>query len=669
MYGVSGIPHAQFGGYLSDVGGGTTYPRYVSKYNQIIDTDAPAEIDMVFMMADVDNFMIEANVTLTGDITTTNNKIIFLVTQHYTDDYFCVVRRYADQDFELTTNGDTGTYSATLGADFEYDDVDDLRGVVLIQTLSGNHAIHQAAMSELVQFGANFTSDVAAGPPALDVQFTSMSMPPGGLVSWEWDLDGDGEIDSEEENPAYVYTEPGTYTISLTVSDGEQTDTMTIEDYIYVQDTGNDYGPVAGHWDPQYGEYHLIGDVTIPSGSELIIEPGTVINGGSSVGFTVNGTIIADANDDDPIIFNELDRDVWDGIDFVNSSANISILYNCQFNNAEESAIYIDASSVDIQNCRFMNNTASDLGGAIHIMNSDDVYIGKSFFGNNDGGSLAGAIGILGSDPVIENNIIVNNQAGQAAAVSASDDSMPVLTNNTIANNLCTGSTGATLFIYHSDMEITNNIIIGDNEPLLGLFGDFLATYNCVLGGFEGNGNIDADPMFTNPTTENGVVDNLVNAEWYLAEDSPCIDAGDPNGEVMDVEDPENPGLPLWPAMGTLATDMGAYGGMGNPWLDGDDDPIAPEVTGVSLDVYPNPFNPETSIALNLPDNQPVTLAIYNVKGQLIRTLIDNDKVESGAKIVWNGLDDNGKSVSSGVYFARLVTAKGSAVHKMALIK
>ncbi len=670
MYGVSGIPHAQFGGYLEDVGGGTTYPRYLVKYNQIIDDDAPAEIEMVFTQSDPDNFLIQADVTLTADITTSNNKIMFIVTQRYTDDYFCVVRRYEAQDFDLSLNGDTGTYSATLGADFEYDDVDDLRGVVLIQTTSSDHTIHQAAMSELMQFGANFTSDVISGPPALSVQFTSLSMPPGGLVSWEWDFDNDGSIDSEEEDPAWVFTEPGTYTVSLTVSDGEQTDNITIEDYIYVMDAGNVYGTLAGHWDPQYGEYHLIGDVTVPAGSQLVIEPGTVISGQTGIGMIINGTLLADASDGDPIIFNEMDRNPWAGIDFISATESTSILNNCEFYNAQESAVYIEESGVDIDNCRFMYNNASDGGGAIQMLNAGDVTINGCFFGNNNGGSLAGAIGMETSNPVLMNNIIVNNQANQSGAISARELSAPVLINNTIANNLCSGSSGATIFLYRSDMEMVNNIIIGEGEPLLDLLGDFYATYNCISGGFEGDGNIDADPLFSNPTSEYGVVDDLLVAEWYLSEDSPCIDAGDPESDNMDVEDPDNPGLPLWPAMGTLATDMGAYGGMGNLWMDADDnEPIAPQVTGVSMAVYPNPFNPETSIALSIPDNEPVTLCIYNVRGQLIRTLLDNDKVESGTGIVWNGHDDNGKSVSSGIYFARLTTSKGHAIQKMALIK
>ncbi|MFA5498879.1 MAG: T9SS type A sorting domain-containing protein [Candidatus Cloacimonadia bacterium] len=82
------------------------------------------------------------------------------------------------------------------------------------------------------------------------------------------------------------------------------------------------------------------------------------------------------------------------------------------------------------------------------------------------------------------------------------------------------------------------------------------------------------------------------------------------------------------------------------------------------LNNYPNPFNPETTISLNLPKASEVELAIYNIKGQLIKKLI-NTHMEAGQhKIVWNGND-----VSSGLYFYKLTTPEGSLINKMMLLK
>ncbi len=84
---------------------------------------------------------------------------------------------------------------------------------------------------------------------------------------------------------------------------------------------------------------------------------------------------------------------------------------------------------------------------------------------------------------------------------------------------------------------------------------------------------------------------------------------------------------------------------------------------------YPNPFNPETSIAFALKEGGNVRLAIYNVKGQLIRTLVD-DKLPAGRyQAVWNGKDEAGRGVSSGIYLYRMESADYCKTMKMMLMK
>lgn len=69
---------------------------------------------------------------------------------------------------------------------------------------------------------------------------------------------------------------------------------------------------------------------------------------------------------------------------------------------------------------------------------------------------------------------------------------------------------------------------------------------------------------------------------------------------------------------------------------------------------YPNPFNPETTIRYSLPQASEVTLKIYNVLGQRIRTLVDGRKEAGNYSIQWDGLSDRGQNVSSGVYFVEI---------------
>jgi hypothetical protein len=85
----------------------------------------------------------------------------------------------------------------------------------------------------------------------------------------------------------------------------------------------------------------------------------------------------------------------------------------------------------------------------------------------------------------------------------------------------------------------------------------------------------------------------------------------------------------------------------------------------------PNPFNPTTTIKFSIADAGRVTLKIYNAAGQLIRTLVDEEKapVQGGFSVDWNGLNDYGKSVASGVYFYRLTAKDFSQTKKMVLLK
>lgn len=85
---------------------------------------------------------------------------------------------------------------------------------------------------------------------------------------------------------------------------------------------------------------------------------------------------------------------------------------------------------------------------------------------------------------------------------------------------------------------------------------------------------------------------------------------------------------------------------------------------------YPNPFNPSTNISFNLAKNSHVELAIYNIKGQLVKTLVNGQK-NAGTHIVnWNGKDESGKDTSSGIYFYKISTDKNfTSIRKMILLR
>ena len=90
----------------------------------------------------------------------------------------------------------------------------------------------------------------------------------------------------------------------------------------------------------------------------------------------------------------------------------------------------------------------------------------------------------------------------------------------------------------------------------------------------------------------------------------------------------------------------------------------------VTLKNWPNPFNPSTTLSFSLPEAGPAQLAVYNLKGQLVKELCHNEYLSAGEhSLVWDGKDLGGKDVSSGVYFARLTSRSGSANLKILLMK
>jgi FlgD Ig-like domain len=84
---------------------------------------------------------------------------------------------------------------------------------------------------------------------------------------------------------------------------------------------------------------------------------------------------------------------------------------------------------------------------------------------------------------------------------------------------------------------------------------------------------------------------------------------------------------------------------------------------------YPNPFNPNTNISFSIPAEQDVKLTIYNLKGQKVRQLVNGQLATGKHSVVWEGKDDNGKQVGSGLYFYKLKTNDKEISKKMLLLK
>ncbi|MCD4693477.1 MAG: T9SS type A sorting domain-containing protein, partial [Calditrichales bacterium] len=84
---------------------------------------------------------------------------------------------------------------------------------------------------------------------------------------------------------------------------------------------------------------------------------------------------------------------------------------------------------------------------------------------------------------------------------------------------------------------------------------------------------------------------------------------------------------------------------------------------------YPNPFNPQTTISYQLPVKADVALKIYNLLGQEGRTLVNENKNAGKHSVVWDGRDNSGIQVSSGIYLYHINSGKYSEVKKCIVLK
>jgi hypothetical protein len=84
---------------------------------------------------------------------------------------------------------------------------------------------------------------------------------------------------------------------------------------------------------------------------------------------------------------------------------------------------------------------------------------------------------------------------------------------------------------------------------------------------------------------------------------------------------------------------------------------------------YPNPFNPTTTIRYALPLDARVNVTIYNIQGQVVRTLVGTDQTAGYYTIQWDGRSDAGMSVASGIYIYRINAGQFVAAKKMVMLK
>ncbi len=376
---------------------------------------------------------------------------------------------------------------------------------------------------------------------------------------------------------------------------------------------------------------------------------------------------------------------------FINACHNVTITNsNFQNNRANGSAgINLNRSSGLIENCNFKDNIADDLSQSMtegcdiqaevngHLLIRNCNFSGgQTAFVNEPNSPLFGIVSII-SEPGsisyvnIENCLFTDGHVAGGAAFTFSGENpgkMNII-NCTFANN--TSLETATVLNGYINVKncifknpTTREIMLGYPQ-VYGVATNLHIDYSDVRGGAAliplpqyytwGMGNTTLDPLFasTNPLDDNYL---------YLTADSPCVDTGTPDTTGLF--------LPLADLAGNYRiwnnrVDMGCYE-FGSPTGNEDD---LPAKSGAAMYNYPNPFNPSTTISFHIPISSHVSLSVYNIRGQKVAQLINENMPLGLHKVVWDGKDNNKQAVGSGVYFVKLETGNETSTRKMILIK
>ena len=345
---------------------------------------------------------------------------------------------------------------------------------------------------------------------------------------------------------------------------------------------------------------------------------------------------------------------IWSNI----SVKNVIISNN--YANRNGGGIYSWASIMDLENVVISSNYANYPGGGIFCyyysdMNIKNVIIANNTTSQNGGGMLIGHE----SYPTLYNVLIKGNSAEYDGGGIYCTEASPNLINVTLVNNTA-GSCGGIYYNGETYSKLVNCILWDNGIP--SIYTEMGVTvnvdYSNIEGGYNGEGNIETDPLFA---------DTL----YHLSADSPCIDAGtqdttDLNLPLVDLDG----NYRIWDGDGDdiAIIDMGSYE-FGSPIVNSDLVSILFKEEYLLYN-YPNPFNPTTTIDFSIPNDSEINLSIYNLKGQIVKTLANEQLERGNHSVVWHGIDKYGKAVSSGVYFYKLkVNGKNEAAKKCLLLK
>jgi len=330
------------------------------------------------------------------------------------------------------------------------------------------------------------------------------------------------------------------------------------------------------------------------------------------------------------------------GITCINQSnpviKNNKIIDNHNDDRGHGGGIYCYFSEPLIENNIIRGNSASYFGGGIYIVFSTSIIRNNLISENSS--DIGGGVLCMDYNPLFDRNVITNNHVGYAGSGVFCFRSSPIIKNCTISENEAEFYAGGICCTHYSDPIVINSILWANRadsaEEIFNYDLEPAVIYSDIEGGWEGEGNIDSNPLFVDPD----------NGDFHLMFGSPCIDTGDPDSPL----DPDS-----------TRADMGALYYDQHVGIEAIDH--LPKEFYLAQN-YPNPFNAQTIIKYDLSQAAVVTIEIYDILGRRVESLLSHSQPAGLHSVIWNADD-----LVSGMYFYRIQAGDFSKVNKCVLLK
>jgi hypothetical protein len=296
-------------------------------------------------------------------------------------------------------------------------------------------------------------------------------------------------------------------------------------------------------------------------------------------------------------------------------------------------AIQCFAAPVTISGCRFRGNSAED-GGAISLLtfSRNEATIEDCLFAANRAFSEGGALRLQGFNATIQRSTIVYNTSDDLGGGIHLADDDTIHVERTILWENCAGTSGDEMYFDSMlpDIDVEATFVCCDVDSL----------------GFAGPGswvllsdNFTLDPQFVEPGNC-GLLPDWPG--FNLDCGSPCLAAASPCGETIGAGEE------------VCVVAVIESGG--------------PEGVHRLLPSSPNPFSSSTQIRYELARPGHVSLRVYDLRGRAVRELFSGSREAGPGVVVWDGFDDQGRRLASGIYFIRLRAGELTATLRTVLL-